>query len=56
MMHFYKIDIGGTELDALKGTKETICKNYPKLARCIYCQSTDMREIPYYILKGFFFI
>lgn len=44
-----KMDIEGSELDALKGMKETICRCRPKLAICIYHKFEDLWEIPLFI-------
>ena len=46
---FIKMDIEGSEMDALKGAKETIQKNHPKLAICIYHSNEDMLRIPEFI-------
>lgn len=46
---FIKMDIEGAELDALKGGRETIVRNHPKLAICIYHNNEHMLAIAEYI-------
>ena len=43
------MDIEGSELSALKGAEDTIKKNKPKLAICIYHSNEDMLRIAEYV-------
>ncbi|MFA6988606.1 MAG: FkbM family methyltransferase [Candidatus Gastranaerophilaceae bacterium] len=43
---FIKFDIEGNEASGLKGAKQTIIKNKPKLAICLYHKPEDLWEIP----------
>ena len=46
---FIKMDIEGAELDALKGTENTIRKHKPKLAITLYHRLQDFATIPAYL-------
>jgi FkbM family methyltransferase len=46
---FIKLDVEGAELEALKGAAETILRNRPKLAVCVYHKPGDLFEIPLFI-------
>ena len=44
-----KMDLEGSEVDALCGLKSTISKNAPNLAVCVYHKIDDLIKIPQYI-------
>lgn len=44
-----KLDIEGAELVALKGAKNVLRRDYPKLIICLYHNPQDLYEIPLYI-------
>jgi FkbM family methyltransferase len=48
---FIKMDLEGSEMNALRGAAVTIKNNKPKLAIAVYHAAKDFREIPEYILN-----
>ncbi|MBD5531542.1 MAG: FkbM family methyltransferase [Lachnospiraceae bacterium] len=50
---FIKMDIEGSEQEALKGAEETIRRNHPILAICLYHSNEDMVHIPKWLHDHF---
>ena len=48
---FLKMDVEGSETFAIDGAKETILKNHPRLAICVYHKGADLIDIPYHVFK-----
>jgi len=48
---YIKMDIEGTELEALKGMSRILKQSQPKLAVCIYHNHFDLWEIPSYLIS-----
>lgn len=46
---FIKMDIEGSEIDALNGSRKTIAKYIPKLAICVYHKPEHLWEVPFLI-------
>lgn len=46
---FIKLDIEGAEVEALKGMKDIIAKNKPKMAVCVYHTPEHFWEVPLYL-------
>ncbi len=48
-LDFAKFDVEGAELGALIGAKNTLIKDRPQLAVCLYHKNEDFYEIPLYL-------
>ena len=48
---FIKMDIEGSELEALKGAEKVIRRDHPKLAVCLYHKNEDLWTLPDIILQ-----
>lgn len=52
-VNYIKMDIEGSEMEALIGSNKTIELYRPKLAISIYHKESDLWEIPYYLMKKY---
>ena len=50
---FIKMDIEGAELEALKGSEDTIRTYDPIIAVCIYHSNSDLIDIPFHFIEKF---
>lgn len=50
---FIKMDVEGSELEALKGAQKQIIMNIPRLAICVYHKKEDLYTIPQ-LIKSFY--
>jgi FkbM family methyltransferase len=51
---YIKLDIEGSELEALKGAKETINQHHPNMAVCIYHnEGDDIIDVPFWLVSNF---
>ena len=48
---FIKMDVEGAELKSLMGARNTIIKDHPRMAICLYHKPEDLYEIPGYIMS-----
>lgn len=48
---FIKMDIEGSEQEALRGAEKVICRDKPRLAICLYHSKEDLLEIPFLVKK-----
>lgn len=48
---FIKMDIEGSEWEALIGAKETILRDLPKIAVCVYHKKDDLVKIPAFLMS-----
>jgi FkbM family methyltransferase len=51
--NYIKLDVEGFELSVLKGAINTIKKDRPNLAVCLYHKAEDLWEIPTWLLDNF---